>query len=342
MLHSCPRTARLAFAALSCIQTAITGCSRAEVAALPTPPPSPPPVRRLAMAMQIHDVNMGSPALLKVLADLGTAVNSGKSVGAAIQELLQREGFSGTGHEPLRQTLLANWHSAWEFGLFTPENLELMRAGKLPVVTIGGYRGQATVILPVPGENGAPSGYFRLMPVALGQTIAQSTTAGTAPAVAPPPMPFRNPAAPNAVANPATIIDYVEIALGDGISLEKYGGGSEKIFINTIKEKEGIQYGMGDPTKMQKVWVQGNPSSGVGYPINMIKLVPNTTYHTAPWAFAPIPGTSETGILVTTYKTASVYFVKPTIYGGDRYRMCIVATPGYPPVRPKTASPRPR
>jgi hypothetical protein len=81
---------------------------------------------------------------------------------------------------------------------------------------------------------------------------------------------------------------------------------------------------MVDPAKIQQV-PGGSVTLSGGLPVNITKLVPNTTHHTAPWSFVPIPGSSEKGIFVTRYQTISIYFVKPLDLDGDHYRMCVVA-----------------
>jgi hypothetical protein len=351
--------ALLALVALCNLLPAINRCAHADSGPSGTPPPSPAPLGVLAAAIQAHDVGSGGPALLKVLADLGAALNSGKGVGASIQEILASGGIPAASQEPLRQTLLANWRSAYEFGFLTTENLACMRAGTLPVVTIGGYRGQATVILSVPTENGTPSGFFRLVPVPLQQSIFQSTTAGTVFAAGSPAAPPRMMSQPGTAgaypgawpprmtpryldmpapsATPSPMVDFVDIARGGGISLQKYGGGTETIYIHVANEKDGVYYGMVDPAKMKVTHEQGWGDYG---PTFVIRRIPNTTYHTAPWKFTPIPGTSEMGVFVTRYMGASIYFVKVTVFDGDHYRMCVVSDRRGPEF--SEASPRPR
>jgi hypothetical protein len=127
-----------------------------------------------------------------------------------------------------------------------------------------------------------------------------------------------------AAADQPPVIDFVDIARGSSIRLQIYGGGTEKIFINEANEKEGVHYAMVDPAKIQQV-PGGSVTLSGGLPVNITKLVPNTTHHTAPWSFVPIPGSSEKGIFVTRYQTISIYFVKPLDLDGDHYRMCVVA-----------------
>lgn len=126
-----------------------------ETVLIPSPIPTPQttPAGILTEAMLRGDLPAGQPALLQVLADLGADVSGGKSVGSAIEAILLRDKVQTLMRDAVRANLLANWHSVSEFGLVTPENIERMRSGKAPLVTIGALRGQETVVVLATGES---------------------------------------------------------------------------------------------------------------------------------------------------------------------------------------------
>ena len=67
-----------------------------------------------------------------------------------------------------------NWSVAHEFGLLTPENLELMRRGEPPCVTAGSFRGEAMEIVrqPVNDPRSRTAAAFpKLVPARLAQSM---------------------------------------------------------------------------------------------------------------------------------------------------------------------------
>ena len=279
--------------------------------------------------MQSGNINSGQTALLSVIADLGTEVNNGQSAGTAIQKILTRDRVPAMVQNSVRASLLANWYTVREFGLATPENLERMRSGKTPVVTIGALRGQETVVVASGDRPGPSAAGYQLVPRSLKQTIVSASGSSV-----PPP----HSAMPAEIPPPKATVDFVVINRGESVKFAKYGGGTEEAFINAANEKDGVVYAMVDPAKMKVEHYGTNPQiPGVDY----VKRIPNTKTYTAAWNFAPVPGLTEKGIYLTTYAGASLYFLGSTDnVGGDRYRLCVVTA--VPAMRFPLSSPFPK
>jgi hypothetical protein len=274
----------------------------------PAPAPVPPPVRALRDAMQTHNVASGNRALLRVIADLADAVNRGESLDAAIQDILTRGAIPVAGQEPIRLCLLRNWRLAGEFGLLTPEILARLRSGAQPIASAGGLRGKMIITVAAISETGGSEISFRLAP---NMPILPVWQLGGRSLERPRPI----PAAQAAGADRDSVADFIEVGAGEAIKLERYGCGTEEVFVNAADETKGILYSTVDPAKLV---VERNYDGS-------ISRTPNTKFKSAAWTLVPIPGSEQKGALLTTYLNVSIYLVGKANFSNNRFRICIVA-----------------
>jgi hypothetical protein len=278
---------------------------------------------QLAGALNSSDAESGASPFLKILAELGAEASRGKSVGLAIQAILTRDGIPADSQDRLRACLLSNWRIANDFGLITPDNLERMRAGSLPVISVGSFRGKEAILVATSADNGPAGKGLTLVPGPLRknfteQSAGPASMAGRQPNRLPPAIPVTPGQSSGAAQAGRLSVSVAEVAAGEPVKADSRLVGTEELYVNSADESKGIVYALVDPAKMT---VDRHMSNGQ----LVIKRIPNTKTSTAPWVLVPIPGTSEKGVFLTTFKTVSYYYVGEGDSVSTRYRIFTVS-----------------
>lgn len=102
----------------------------------------------LAGLIQEGQPDKTAPLLIgAILTELADARVRGESPEEFLAAGFREAGLRVPHTEWVRDCMMMNWSVAHEFGLLTPENLELMRRGDPPLVTVGSYRGEAMEVV---------------------------------------------------------------------------------------------------------------------------------------------------------------------------------------------------
>ena len=146
------------------------------------------------LIQQGKHAQVAAPLLGALLTQLADARARGES-----PEQLLAAGFFDAGLvEPhtqwVRNCVLMNWSVAHEFGLLTADNLDLMRRGAPPLVTVGSFRGEAMEVAMEPVNDPryrTAAAYPKLVPARLAKSmqIAARNEAERGPASTPRPIP---------------------------------------------------------------------------------------------------------------------------------------------------------
>jgi hypothetical protein len=287
--------------------------------------------------------------LLGLLSQLAAAAAKGQSAGVFIQTTLHQSGVpEGEVEELVENCLLANWRIAHDFGLLTPENLERMQKGTMPLVTAGSFAGKQMALIQEPQETGR-SGIrvtYRLVPSPLQGALAakafeqKNLESGGRPVNVLPISPSNRPGLPGLPGQgqapsgfrspyrPATVVTFdgelkirfIDVAVGEAVKLEDLGGGTNHLHVNSADTSSGIKFSIVDPNQ-----VRINPDSlGTGpdgLPYASPTLIANTRYYQAAWRDDDIPETSEKGTFLTTIGPVRLYFVDTFAAGQNRFRI---------------------
>jgi len=278
------------------------------------------PAHAAALSKAMNDGSLadGGPALVMLLSEMATATTKGQGFGDVLRMAMASNGIPEAMRDPVRTSLLENWRIAHDFGLLTPDNLSRMSQGQMPIISAGSFSGKPAAIANEGGisELGMKGARFRLVPAPLQSALNQPAAAVSAAPSAP-----ATPRTQSTLARAETEqkVEFLDIALGESVKLQKYGGGTEEIFVNKA-DSDQVTFAQVDPAKMT---VKRSRTDG------SIQRTPNTKSTMVPLKNDPIPGTSEKGTLLTTYNGIAVYFVDASA-GQGKIRVAVIYVPGAP------------
>ncbi len=130
-----------------------------------------------------------------------TALADARTRGESPEQFLSTGFFEAGLKEPhtewVRHCVMMNWSVAHEFGLLTPENLELMRRGDPPLVTVGSCRGEAMEVVLQPVNDAryrTEAALPKFVPARIAKSIqlTAQNEAAQRPAGTPQPRPARD------------------------------------------------------------------------------------------------------------------------------------------------------
>ena len=146
------------------------------------------------LIQQGQHAQVAAPLLGAILTELADARARGESPETFLATGFREAGLHTPHTEWVRNCVMMNWSAAHEFGLLTPANLELMRRGDPPLVTIGSFRGDAMEVVMQPVNDPryrTDAAFPKFVPARMAKSMqlaAQNETAQR-PAVAPDRMP---------------------------------------------------------------------------------------------------------------------------------------------------------
>lgn len=144
----------------------------------------------LAGLIEQGRLEKSAPLLLgAILTQIADARASGGSPEAFLAQGFRAAELPSPHTDRVRACVMMNWSVAHEFGLLTPENLEFMRRGDAPRVTVGSFRGETmeVVMVPVNDPHQRPAAYPKFVPARLAKSmeVVAQNEARRGPAVPP-------------------------------------------------------------------------------------------------------------------------------------------------------------
>ena len=177
----------------------------------PEPPPEPVPEKRAARSergyLKLPDIGtqmQGLAGLIQqgtldeatplylgaILTQLADARTRGESPEQFLATGFRDAGLREPHTEWVRNCVMMNWSVAHEFGLLTPENLELMRRGEPPRVTVGSFRGEPMEVFLQPVNDPrykTAAAYPKFVPARMAKSMQFAAQSAPPPSPAPPP-----------------------------------------------------------------------------------------------------------------------------------------------------------
>ncbi len=145
----------------------------------------------LAGLIQQGKPDVATPLYISViLTQLADARTRGESPEQFLAAGFRDAGLREPHTEWVRNCVMMNWSAAHEFGLLTPENLELMRRGKPPLVTVGSFCGEKMEIFLQPVNDPrykAAAAYPKFLPARMAKMMQLAAQNAPPPSTPPPP-----------------------------------------------------------------------------------------------------------------------------------------------------------